>query len=299
MPVDEGPRERMIRGGAAGLSDAELLAPLIQPGGRGKSSLDLARQVVAGGLLALAPQEWIPRAASGGLGLPRVASIGAALELAAASRGLRDVVRAGACHLCCRPAPHRRLCASRAGDLRRHTWTRATESSGTLDFRRHLTSATVSPRPSPLRPAGSRRCPPSSFTTTLRRLLTATAGHRLHPQTRGGGAGFRRGRSNHLIVATERPFMQRVGFERRLGLRTPLRRAARCAGTRHLSRPRSAAHRAAGEERCWYQEREDGQVYICMTVDRAVRATRGICVNPLRRKIGLSFSCITARVGRC
>ena len=81
MPVDERPRERMIRGGAAALSDSELVALLIEPGKRGKSSIDIAREVVADGLLALARMEWIPRKAIGGLGPSRVARIAAALEL--------------------------------------------------------------------------------------------------------------------------------------------------------------------------------------------------------------------------
>ena len=81
MPVDERPRERMARGGAVALSDAELIALLIEPGRRGKSSLDIAREVVAEGLLAVARREWIPGKAVGSLGASRVARIGAALEL--------------------------------------------------------------------------------------------------------------------------------------------------------------------------------------------------------------------------
>ena len=81
LPVDERPRERMARGGAVALSDAELVALLIEPGRRGKSSLDIAREVVADGLLALARREWIPGKAVGSLGASRVARIGAALEL--------------------------------------------------------------------------------------------------------------------------------------------------------------------------------------------------------------------------
>jgi DNA repair protein RadC len=88
MPVDERPRERMIRGGAAALSDAELVALLIEPGTRGKSSIDIAREVVADGLLALAGREWIPGKAVGSLGPSRVARIGAALELARRIAGL-------------------------------------------------------------------------------------------------------------------------------------------------------------------------------------------------------------------
>ena len=81
MPVDERPRERMARGGAVALSDAELLALLIEPGRRGKSSLDIARELVAEGLLALARRDWIPGRAVGSLGPSRVARVGAALEL--------------------------------------------------------------------------------------------------------------------------------------------------------------------------------------------------------------------------
>lgn len=81
LPVDERPRERMARGGAVALSDAELVALLIEPGRRGKSSLEIAREVVADGLLAVSRHEWIPGKASGGLGPSRVARIGAALEL--------------------------------------------------------------------------------------------------------------------------------------------------------------------------------------------------------------------------
>lgn len=71
-----------MRGGAASLSDAELLAILLEPGRQGKSSIDLAREVVADGLLALARREWIPGRPVGNLGPTRVARIGAALELA-------------------------------------------------------------------------------------------------------------------------------------------------------------------------------------------------------------------------
>jgi len=81
MPVDERPRERMARGGAGALSDAELVALLIEPGRRGKSSLDIAREVVADGLLALARREWMPGKPVGSLGASRVARIAAALEL--------------------------------------------------------------------------------------------------------------------------------------------------------------------------------------------------------------------------
>ncbi len=81
MPIDERPRERMMRGGAAALSDAELVALLIEPGRRGKSAIDIAREVVADGLFAVARREWVPGKSVGSLGPNRVARIGAALEL--------------------------------------------------------------------------------------------------------------------------------------------------------------------------------------------------------------------------
>jgi len=81
MPFDERPRERMARGGAASLSDAEVVALLIEPGRRGRSALDIARELVSEGLLALARREWIPGKPVGSLGAARVARVGAALEL--------------------------------------------------------------------------------------------------------------------------------------------------------------------------------------------------------------------------
>ena len=81
MPVDERPRERMARGGAVALSDAELIALLIEPGHRGRSSLDIGREIVADGLLAFARREWIPGRSMAGIGPGRVARIAAALEL--------------------------------------------------------------------------------------------------------------------------------------------------------------------------------------------------------------------------
>jgi DNA repair protein RadC len=97
MPLDERPRERMMRGGAAVLSDAELLAILIQPGLRGKSSIDLAREALAGGLLAFARKEWIPGKKIGSLGAARVARIGAALELGRRIAGLTAATREEIC----------------------------------------------------------------------------------------------------------------------------------------------------------------------------------------------------------
>ena len=45
-PEDERPRERLLTRGAASLSDAELLAIFLRVGVKGKSAVDLARQLI-------------------------------------------------------------------------------------------------------------------------------------------------------------------------------------------------------------------------------------------------------------
>jgi DNA repair protein RadC len=45
-PEDERPRERLLARGAAALSDAELLAIFLRVGMRGKSAVDLARELI-------------------------------------------------------------------------------------------------------------------------------------------------------------------------------------------------------------------------------------------------------------
>ena len=45
-PVNERPREKLLNHGAASLSDAELLAIFLRVGMRGKTALDLARDLI-------------------------------------------------------------------------------------------------------------------------------------------------------------------------------------------------------------------------------------------------------------
>ena len=45
-PADERPRERLLKQGAAALSDAELLAIFLRVGVRGKSAVDLGRELI-------------------------------------------------------------------------------------------------------------------------------------------------------------------------------------------------------------------------------------------------------------
>lgn len=84
-PSDERPRERLLRDGPPALSDAELLAIFLRVGVRGKSAVDLARDLLAtfGGDVArlcsasLAELSQVP-----GMGPAKAAQLQAVLELA-------------------------------------------------------------------------------------------------------------------------------------------------------------------------------------------------------------------------
>lgn len=80
-PLDERPREKLLARGAGALSDAELLAVCLGSGTRGRSAVDLGRDLVqqAGGLRALLGGEAPPLR---GLGAAKRARLAAALELA-------------------------------------------------------------------------------------------------------------------------------------------------------------------------------------------------------------------------
>lgn len=82
-PEAERPRERLLAKGAASLSDAELLAVLLRTGIRGKSAVDLGRELIGefgsvGALLAAGSALRRVR----GLGVAKSAQFIAALELA-------------------------------------------------------------------------------------------------------------------------------------------------------------------------------------------------------------------------
>lgn len=87
LPLSERPRERLARHGVEALSDVELVAILVEPGRRGKSSIDLARELLADGLQTLTKKQWVP-GRSGGPGPIRVARIAAAMELGRRSASL-------------------------------------------------------------------------------------------------------------------------------------------------------------------------------------------------------------------
>jgi DNA repair protein RadC len=98
-PMAERPRERLLAKGAATLSDAELLAVLLRTGIRGKSAVELGRDLISrfggiGGLLSHCANAGSALVGIKGLGLAKSAQLSAALELA--RRTLQEKLSAGA-----------------------------------------------------------------------------------------------------------------------------------------------------------------------------------------------------------
>jgi len=94
-PEGERPRERLLRHGAAALSDAELLAIYLRVGVRGKSAVDLARDLLArfdGQLTRLAAAPLVELASVSGIGTAKAAQLKASFELA--RRALSQEMRA-------------------------------------------------------------------------------------------------------------------------------------------------------------------------------------------------------------
>ena len=84
-PEGERPRERLLAQGAGALSDAELLAIFLRVGIKGKSAVDLARDLLAacdGHLAVLARRPPGELAKLKGLGPAKAAQLAAAMELA-------------------------------------------------------------------------------------------------------------------------------------------------------------------------------------------------------------------------
>src|SRR5215472_15489673 len=88
-PSSERPRERLLEQGAGTLSDAELVAVLLRSGVRGKSAVDMARELLAqyGGLTHML-EAGAELEAVKGLGPAKRAQFSAAIELA--RRTLRE-----------------------------------------------------------------------------------------------------------------------------------------------------------------------------------------------------------------
>ena len=83
-PEDERPRERLLAHGAAVLSDAELLAIFLRVGVKGKSAVDLARDLIGrfgslNGLFAASRDDF---SAVPGMGSAKYAQLQAVLEMA-------------------------------------------------------------------------------------------------------------------------------------------------------------------------------------------------------------------------
>ena len=83
-PLNERPREKLLAQGAAALSDAELLAIFLRTGTRGKTAVDLARELLAdfNGLRHLLAAERREFCARHGLGLASFVLLQAVLEMA-------------------------------------------------------------------------------------------------------------------------------------------------------------------------------------------------------------------------
>lgn len=83
-PEAERPREKLLERGAAALSDAELLAIFLRVGVRGKSAVDLARELLTafGGLVPLLTASPAEIARHRGVGMAKAAQLAAATELA-------------------------------------------------------------------------------------------------------------------------------------------------------------------------------------------------------------------------
>lgn len=92
-PIDERPRERLLKQGAGALSDAELLALFLRVGIRGKSAVDLARELLAhfGNLNRLCAASADEFAALPGMGPAKYAQLQAVMELA--RRALAEQLR--------------------------------------------------------------------------------------------------------------------------------------------------------------------------------------------------------------
>lgn len=94
-PADDRPREKLLAKGAAGLSDAELLAIFLRIGTAGKSAVELARTLLAkfGSLAGVVGASFESFCSVPGLGVAKYAQLQAATELV--RRALASEMQAG------------------------------------------------------------------------------------------------------------------------------------------------------------------------------------------------------------
>lgn len=113
LPADARPRERLLRHGAAVLTDGELLAVLLRTGVRGQDVLSLAQALLAGfgGLRGLLGADAGQLAQATGLGPAKISQLQAILELV--RRSLAEPLRQG--QLLNRPELVRAYCATLLG----------------------------------------------------------------------------------------------------------------------------------------------------------------------------------------
>jgi DNA repair protein RadC len=91
MPIDDRPRERLLAHGPKTLSDAELLGILLGCGTCGKNAVQLARELLPGGISALAARQPAQLARYRGMGTAKAARIAAAFELARRMRAEKPI----------------------------------------------------------------------------------------------------------------------------------------------------------------------------------------------------------------
>lgn len=94
-PVEERPREKLLQRGPEALSDAELLAIFLRTGVRGKTAVDLARDLLTeyGGLRALLKADQTRFCAGNGLGEAKYVQLQAVLEMG--RRHLFEILKRG------------------------------------------------------------------------------------------------------------------------------------------------------------------------------------------------------------
>jgi DNA repair protein RadC len=83
LPPDDRPREKLLSRGAQSLSDAELVAILLRTGKKGKSVLEIARELISseGNLAMLATKTVDSLQKISGIGKDKAATLAAAFEL--------------------------------------------------------------------------------------------------------------------------------------------------------------------------------------------------------------------------
>ncbi|HVR37452.1 MAG TPA: DNA repair protein RadC [Thermoanaerobaculia bacterium] len=81
LPLDDRPRERLLKRGPSTLTNSELVAILIGSGTRGKNAIQLARELLVNGLSALMLCEHAQLAAIRGVGPAKASRILATLEI--------------------------------------------------------------------------------------------------------------------------------------------------------------------------------------------------------------------------